>query len=69
MSTSPAGCSEALDDFVPPQASGGEPLLVFPHNPSQRQQQFLALDCLEAFYGGAAGGGRVKHCSWRRCSM
>ena len=60
MSTCPAGCSKALDDFVPPQASGGEPLLVFPHNPSQRQQQFLALDCLEAFYGGAAGGGKSE---------
>lgn len=29
-----------------------------PHVPSPKQAQFLALDCLEAFYGGAAGGGK-----------
>jgi len=29
-----------------------------PHAPTPRQQQFLGLDCLEALYGGAAGGGK-----------
>ena len=29
-----------------------------PHVPSERQQAFLDLDCEEAFYGGAAGGGK-----------
>lgn len=29
-----------------------------PHKPSERQQLFLDLDCPEAFYGGAAGGGK-----------
>lgn len=29
-----------------------------PHEPSERQQLFLALDCKEAFFGGAAGGGK-----------
>ncbi len=29
-----------------------------PHNPWPRQKAFLALDCLEALYGGAAGGGK-----------
>lgn len=29
-----------------------------PHSPSPKQQAFLLLDCLEAFYGGAAGGGK-----------
>jgi hypothetical protein len=29
-----------------------------PHTPHARQQAFLALDCEEAFYGGAAGGGK-----------
>ncbi len=29
-----------------------------PHTPTPRQAEFLALDCLEAFYGGAAGGGK-----------
>ena len=29
-----------------------------PHTPTERQQAFLDLDCEEAFYGGAAGGGK-----------
>lgn len=29
-----------------------------PHTPTPKQQQFLDLDCLEALYGGAAGGGK-----------
>ena len=29
-----------------------------PHPPSPRQAEFLALDCREALYGGAAGGGK-----------
>jgi predicted phage terminase large subunit-like protein len=29
-----------------------------PHVPTERQTRFLALDCREAFYGGAAGGGK-----------
>lgn len=29
-----------------------------PHEPYSKQQAFLLLDCLEAFYGGAAGGGK-----------
>ena len=29
-----------------------------PHNPTDRQAAFLLLDCQEAFYGGAAGGGK-----------
>ncbi len=29
-----------------------------PHDPSPKQEEFLALDCEEAFYGGAAGGGK-----------
>lgn len=37
--------------------------LAFPaqwhtHEPSPKQRQFLDLDCLEALYGGAAGGGK-----------
>ena len=39
-------------------------MLTFPNNnyckltPHPKQQQFLALDCLEAFFGGAVGGGK-----------
>lgn len=29
-----------------------------PHKPTERQSEFLKLDCLEAFFGGAAGGGK-----------
>lgn len=29
-----------------------------PHKPFRQQQQFLSLTCLEALYGGAAGGGK-----------
>lgn len=29
-----------------------------PHEPFERQKEFLALDCFEALYGGAAGGGK-----------
>src|SRR5690349_23466030 len=29
-----------------------------PHTPTERQKLFLDLTCLEAFYGGAAGGGK-----------
>src|SRR6185436_19414404 len=48
-----------------PKASGGSPHtatepLAFPHVPSARQRQFLDIDCLEAFYGGAAGGGKSE---------
>jgi len=30
-----------------------------PHQPTAKQQTFLDLDCLEALYGGAAGGGKT----------
>jgi hypothetical protein len=30
-----------------------------PHKPTPRQKVFLDLECLEAFYGGAAGGGKT----------
>lgn len=29
-----------------------------PHSPHPKQAEFLALECLEALYGGAAGGGK-----------
>jgi len=33
---------------------------MFPHTPSAKQQLFLNLTCLEALYGGAAGGGKSE---------
>ena len=41
-----------LSALWPPLAS------YCPHNPTERQAAFLLLDCQEAFYGGAAGGGK-----------
>lgn len=35
-----------------------EPERWCPHTPTVRQQQFLDLECVEALYGGAAGGGK-----------
>ncbi len=29
-----------------------------PHTPTPKQMYFLLLDCREAFFGGAAGGGK-----------
>lgn len=34
------------------------PSPYIPHTPHPKQAEFLALDCLEALYGGAAGGGK-----------
>lgn len=34
------------------------PRTFIPHTPTPKQQAFLDLDCLEALYGGAAGGGK-----------
>ena len=31
---------------------------LIPHVPTSRQAAFLLLNCLEAFYGGAGGGGK-----------
>src|SRR5262245_57855637 len=66
MSTSNFACSDPIHRPAAPEASGGkQPVAtqvpvarLSPHEPSPRQQQFLDLDCLEAFYGGAAGGGK-----------
>lgn len=32
---------------------------IVPHEPSPKQAEFLGLDCEEALYGGAAGGGKT----------
>lgn len=46
----------AADLFDPPVSAG---IPYSPHTPHPgRQTEFLALDCREAFYGGAAGGGK-----------
>lgn len=36
----------------------GEGIPYCPHTPHKRQLDFLRLDCLEALFGGAAGGGK-----------
>jgi predicted phage terminase large subunit-like protein len=43
----------------PASASDSNPLKHYcPHQPTPQQAKFLALDCREALYGGAAGGGK-----------
>ncbi|MGI8981866.1 MAG: terminase large subunit domain-containing protein [Pirellulaceae bacterium] len=43
-----------------PAARPGQASQLAPHVPSLKQREFLKLDCLEAFYGGAAGGGKSE---------
>jgi phage terminase large subunit-like protein len=69
MSTPHLSCSEPIDrpdarQLAPHTECAGyfgpaQPALAA-HVPSPKQQQFLNLDCLEAFYGGAAGGGKSE---------
>jgi len=48
-------CLVALLDVL----EAGDPLAKYcPHEPTERQAAFLALDCKEGLYGGAAGGGK-----------
>lgn len=48
---------EALEAYF--EAQHYDPLERYcPHTPTERQAEFLALDCLEGLYGGAAGGGK-----------
>lgn len=42
-----------------PTLADGERFSEFiPHHPTERQQAFLELDCIEGLFGGAAGGGK-----------
>lgn len=41
-------------------AAFAQPIQWVPHRPWPKQQTFLDLDCLEALYGGAAGGGKSE---------
>lgn len=55
----PRDFAAALADKAdPPQATELESPYTPDYPPSERQEEFEALDCLEAFYGGAAGGGK-----------
>lgn len=55
---------EQLLKLIPPtQMFQGDRLVprlnrYIPITPYEKQEQFLMLDCLDAFYGGAAGGGK-----------
>ena len=65
MSTGHSTCSAPIQRPAPPEVTGGVATQVpasrlSPHEPSPKQQQFLDLRCLEAFYGGAAGGGKSE---------
>jgi predicted phage terminase large subunit-like protein len=46
---------------LPPSLISPQPQLVYsPHTPTAKQQEFLALKCREALFGGAAGGGKSE---------
>src|ERR1700688_1700143 len=51
METRETSDSEGIS--LEPRSNG-----YIPHLPTARQAAFLFLDCLEAFYGGAGGGGK-----------
>src|SRR5580704_14848446 len=51
METRETSDSEGIS--LEPRSNG-----YIPHLPTTRQAAFLFLDCLEAFYGGAGGGGK-----------
>lgn len=48
----------AMADARRMAAGAGVRTVQLPHNPTERQALFLDLECKEAFYGGAAGGGK-----------
>jgi predicted phage terminase large subunit-like protein len=52
--------SEELIQANPSLVQALKPRLTkyFPHVPTPKQQAFLLLNCRDAFYGGAAGGGK-----------
>jgi len=49
---------ERVDAEWRKRQSKGDPLSFSPHKPTGKQKEFLALECFEALYGGAAGGGK-----------
>ena len=50
--------SRRLDHAIEEAKRHGVKLSYLPHSPWPKQQQFLSLTQQEAFYGGAAGGGK-----------
>ncbi len=46
--------------YPEPTAATENVTFLAPHAPSPKQQLFLDLNCLEALYGGAAGGGKSE---------
>jgi predicted phage terminase large subunit-like protein len=51
-------CHRAPRDEGPTAEAEAAPRQYCPHRPWPKQQLFLDLPCKEAFYGGAAGGGK-----------
>lgn len=48
------------DESTNPKPEEPQPRTWIPHEPWPKQQAFLQLGCLEALYGGAAGGGKSE---------
>ena len=49
---------EAMEAIRASRLAKKNPLVFCPHQPTTKQRAFLGLNCLEALYGGAAGGGK-----------
>lgn len=49
---------EELELLIQHELEERSPSPYCPHIPTLKQKEFLDLDCKEAFYGGAAGGGK-----------
>lgn len=64
MQRARAATNRALALVSPQSVAGAAPEGVgawskyIPHQPTEKQRQFLGLTCMEALYGGAAGGGK-----------
>jgi len=61
QAVNPVAAARLAQQILDEESDDGEEkslTLYSPHRPHAKQQQFLDLDCSEALYGGAAGGGK-----------
>lgn len=54
----PVEAARLAQQILASEVEEGESVYL-PHTPTPKQQTFCDLDCLEALYGGAAGGGKT----------
>jgi hypothetical protein len=59
QSVNPVAAARLAQQILAEEATEETGNPYWPHEPLPKQQAFLDLDCLEALYGGAAGGGKT----------